>query len=176
MRHTAAQRLADVGANRLTIAEFLTHEDINTANAYIENSPAQAEIVNQALGQSPVFRRLDAEMKRRSISKSEHARLDPDNQVMDAPNGHPIVGIGGCAIGQSFCTRTPALACYTCPKFMFLRDDAEVHRNALAAARSIVCEFLDASPTGRNTPAFAQLRQTIEVVEAVIADIEEDRA
>jgi integrase len=48
MRHTAAQRLADVSANRLVIAEFLTHDNINTANAYIENSPAQAEIVNRA--------------------------------------------------------------------------------------------------------------------------------
>ena len=176
MRHTAAQRLADIGANRLTIAEFLTHEDINTANAYIENSPSQAEIVNQALGQSPVFRKLDAEMKRRAISSAEHARLAPDNQVMDAPNGRPIVGIGGCAIGQSFCTKTPALACYTCAKFMFLRDDVQVHRNALAAAQSIVREFLEAAPSGRNTPAFAQLRQTIEVMQAVIAEIEAARA
>jgi hypothetical protein len=176
MRHTAAQRLADVGANRLTIAEFLTHEDINTANVYIENSPAQAEIVNQALGQSPVFQKLDAEMKRRSMSSAEHARLNPDHQVMDAPNGYPIVGIGGCAIGQSFCTKTPALACYTCPKFMFLRDDVEVHRSALAAAQSIVREFLEAAPSGRHTPAFAQLRQTIETMQAVIADIEEQGA
>jgi integrase len=174
MRHTAAQRLADVGANRLLIAEFLTHDNINTANAYIENSPAQAEIVNRALGQSPVFQKLDAEIKRRSISTSEHARLDPDQQVMDAPNGYPIVGIGGCRIGQSFCTKTPALACYTCPKFMFLRDDVEVHRNALVAAQSIVREFLEATPTGRNTPAFAQLTQTIEAMQAVIADIEGD--
>jgi hypothetical protein len=136
-----------MGANRLTIAEFLTHEDINTANAYIENSPAQAEIVNQALGQSPVFRKLDAEIKRRSISSAQHAQLEPDKQIMNAPNGHAIVGIGGCAIGQSFCTKTPALACYTCPKFMFLRDDVEVHRNALAA-RHIVREFLEASPAG----------------------------
>ena len=176
MRHTAAQRLADIGANRLTIAEFLTHEDINTANAYIENSPAQAETVNQALGQSPVFRKLDAEMKRRAISSAEHTRLAPDNQVMDAPNGRPIVGIGGCAIGQSLCTKTPALACYTCPKFMFLRDDVQVHRNALAVAQSIVREFPEAAPSGRNTPAFAQLRQTIEVMRAVIAEIEAARA
>lgn len=174
MRHTAAQRLADVGANRLTIAEFLTHDNINTANAYIENSPAQAEIVNRALGQSPVFRKLDAEMKQRSISGSQHVRLDPDKQVMDAPNGYPIIGIGGCTIGQSFCTKTPALACYTCPKFMFLRDDVDVHRDALAAAQSIVRDFLEAAPTGRNTPAFAQLTQTIEVMQAVIADIEGD--
>ena len=174
MRHTAAQRLADMGANRLTIAEFLTHEDINTANAYIENSPAQAELVNQALGQSPVFRKLDAEIKRRSISSVQHEQLEPDRQIMNAPNGHAIVGIGGCAIGQSFCTKTPALACYTCPKFMFLRDDVEVHRSALAAARHIVQEFLEASPAGRNTPAFAQLRQTIEVMQAVISEIEGD--
>jgi|GEM_PF-249047 len=174
MRHTAAQRLADMGANRLTIAEFLTHEDINTANAYIENSPAQAELVNQALGRSPVFQKLDAEIKRRSISSAQHAQLEPDRQIMNAPNGHAIVGIGGCAIGQSFCTKTPALACYTCPKFMFLRDDVEVHRNALAAARHIVQEFLEASPAGRNTPAFAQLRQTIEVMQAVISEIEGD--
>jgi hypothetical protein len=93
---------------------------------------------------------------------------------MNAPNGHAIVGIGGCAIGQSFCTKTPALACYTCPKFMFLRDDVEVHRSALEAARHIVREFLEASPAGRNTPAFAQLRQTIEVMQAVIAEIEGD--
>jgi integrase len=174
MRHTAAQRLADVGANRLLIAEFLTHDNINTANVYIENSPAQAEIVNRALGQCPVFQKLDAEIKRRSISASEHARLEPDQQVMDAPNGYPIVGIGGCATGQSFCTKTPALACYTCPKFMFLSDDVEVHRNALAAAQSIVREFLEATPTGRSTPAFAQLTQTIEAMQAVIADIEGD--
>jgi integrase len=174
MRHTAAQRLADVGANRLTIAEFLTHDNINTANAYIENSPAQAEIVNRALGQSPVFRKLDEEIKRRSISASEHARLDPDRQVMNAPNGYAIVGIGGCKIGQSFCTKTPALACYTCPKFMFLRDDVDVHRDALVAAQSIVRDFLEAAPTGRNTPAFAQLTQTIEVIQTVIADIEGD--
>ena len=107
--------------------------------------------------------------------RAEHARLEPDKQVMDAPNGYPIVGIGGCAIGQSFCTKTPALACYTCPKFMFLRDDVEVHRNALAAAQGIVREFLEAAPTGRNTPAFAQLRQTIEVMQAVITEIEGDR-
>jgi integrase len=174
MRHTAAQRLADVGANRLTIAEFLTHDNINTANAYIENSPAQAEIVNRALGQSPVFQKLDDEIKRRSISTSEHAQLDPDRQVMNAPNGYAIVGIGGCKIGQSFCTKTPALACYTCPKFMFLRDDVDVHRDALAAAQRIVRDFLEAAPTGRNTPAFAQLTQTIEVMQAVIADIEGD--
>jgi len=172
MRHTAAQRLADIGANRLTIAEFLTHEDINTANAYIENSPSQAEIVNQALSQSPVFRRLDEEIKRRSITSAQHEQLEPDKRIMNAPNGHPIVGIGGCAIGQSFCTKTPALACYTCPKFMFLRDDVEVHRNALAAAQSIVREFIEAAPSGRNTPAFAQLRQTIEVMQAAIAEIE----
>jgi hypothetical protein len=174
MRHTAAQRLADVGANRLTIAEFLTHDNINTANAYIENSPAQAEIVNRALGQSPVFQKLDDEIKRRSISTSEHAQLDPDRQVMNAPNGYAIIGIGGCKIGQSFCTKTPALACYTCPKFMFLRDDVDVHRDALAAAQRIVRDFLEAAPTGRNTPAFAQLTQTIEVMQAVIADIEGD--
>ena len=174
MRHTAAQRLADVGANRLLIAEFLTHDNINTANAYIENSPAQAEIVNRALGQSPVFQQLDAEIKRRSISASEHATLDPDQKVMNAPNGYPIIGIGGCTIGQSFCTKTPALACYTCPKFMFLRDDVEVHRNAVAAAQSSVREFLEATPAGRHTPTFAQLTQTIEVMQAVIADIEGD--
>lgn len=172
MRHTAAQRLADVGANRLVIAEFLTHDNINTANAYIENSPAQAEIVNRALGQSRVFQKLDAEIKRRSISASEHARLEPDQQIMNAPNGHAIVGIGGCAIGQSFCTKTPALACYTCPKFMYLSDDIEVHRNAVAAAQSIVREFLEATPTGRHTPAFAQLTQTIEAMQTVIADIQ----
>jgi hypothetical protein len=121
-----------------------------------------------------VFLKLDAEIKRRSISASEHARLDPDHQVMDAPNGYPIIGIGGCAIGQSFCTKTPTLACYTCPKFMFLRGDVEVHRNALAPAQSIVREFLESAPTGRNTPAFAQLTQTIEVMQAIIANIEGD--
>lgn len=171
LRHSAAQRKADAGCSRLELAEFLMHHDIDTADAYIEMSPTQAEKINQALGLSPLFQSIDKALKNRSVNVDELLRLPADHQIGAAPHGHLIAGIGGCALGQSLCTKTPALACYECPKFMYLRD-IRVHRAVRDAVRAIVQEFVTVDRTGRSSPAFLQLRQIIEGIEAIIDDLE----
>lgn len=170
LRHTAAQRKADAGCSRLELAEFLMHSDIDTAEAYIEMSPTQAEKINAALGLSPLFQAIDASLKSRSVDLEELNKLPEDQQISGAPHGHLIAGIGGCAIGQSFCPKTPALACYECHKFMYLRD-IEVHRAARDSIRNIVGEFIGTNKGDKITPAFGQLRRVLETVETIISDL-----
>ena len=50
LRHAAAQRLVDAGANHEELAEFMGHSDVRTGLVYYEASPTQAERVNKALG------------------------------------------------------------------------------------------------------------------------------
>lgn len=171
LRHTAAQRKADAGCTRLELAEFLMHSDIDTADAYIEMSPTQAEKINAALGLSPLFQAIDTALKSRSVNIDELNKLPEDQQISGAPHGHLIAGIGGCAIGQSFCPKTPALACYDCHKFMYLREIA-VHEAARDSIRSIVAEFVSTSKGDRVTPAYGQLRRVLDTIEAIIADLE----
>ena len=175
LRHTAAQRKADAGCSRLELAEFLMHSDIDTADAYIEMSPTQAEKINAALGLSPLFQAIDASLKSRSVDLAELNRLPDDQQVSGAPHGHLIAGIGGCAIGQSFCPKTPALACYDCHKFMYLRD-IEVHRAARDSIRNIVGEFIGTNKGDKVTPAYGQLRRVLETVETIISDLDGEEA
>src|SRR3546814_14069526 len=96
------------------------HSDIDTADAYIEMSPTQAEKINAALGLSPLFQAIDRALKNRSVDVDALLRMPADQQIGAAPHGHLIAGLGGCAIGQSACPKTPAPACYDCPKFMDL--------------------------------------------------------
>lgn len=173
LRHSAAQRKADAGCSRFELAEFLMHHDIDTADAYIEMSPTQAEKINQALGLSPLFQAIDKSLKSRSVNVEELNNLPADQQVGSAPHGHLIAGIGGCSIGQSFCTKTPALACYDCSKFMYLRDP-EVHRSARASVQKIIQEFVDTGPTDRVSPAFMQLRNVLETIDAIVEELEPD--
>src|SRR3546814_11799403 len=93
--------------------------------------------------------------------------MPADQQIGAAPHGHLIAGIGGCAIGQSACTKTPALACYDCHKFMYLRD-ADVHRAARDSVRAIIQEFIEARRTDRTSPAYMQLLRVIETIAALI--------
>lgn len=170
LRHSAAQRKADAGCSRLELAEFLMHQHIDTADTYIEMSPTQAEKINHALGFSPLFQAIDKSLKSRSVSIEELNGLAHDQQVGAAPHGHLIAGIGGCSVGQSFCTKTPALTCYNCSKFMYLRDPA-VHRSARDAVQHIVQEFIDAGRTDRVSPAFLQLRSILETIDAIVEEL-----
>src|SRR3546814_20380383 len=111
------------------------HSDIDTADAYIEMSPTQAEKINAALGLSPLFQAIDQALKNRSVDVDALLRMPADQQIGAAPHGHLIAGIGGCAIGQSACTKTPGPACSALQKFIYLWD-ADVHR----AVRSPVHE------------------------------------
>jgi len=173
LRHTAAQRNVDAGMASVELAEFLMHSYIDTNQVYYDTSATQADRVNKALGLSPIYSELAEVAKTRKIDKAKLLGLAPDQQIGAAPHGYPIVGIGGCDLGQSLCSKNPSLSCYTCPKFMAL-GDIEIHVAARDTMQTIVKEFVGVGKEDMNQPAFMQLRSALEGVSAVIAEISSD--
>ncbi|MBE2259079.1 MAG: tyrosine-type recombinase/integrase [Rhodobacteraceae bacterium] len=171
LRHTAAQRLVDAGANQEELAEFLGHSDIDTGLIYFQTSANQAERVNKALGISPIYQQVAKIAHARFIDKGELAELKGDRQIGAVPHGIPISGIGACAVGQPACPSNPVTACYGCIKFMPL-NDPEIHKQVLADFRSVVTFFSEASMGDDNSPAYLQLRRTISNVQAIIEELE----
>lgn len=171
LRHTAAQRLADAGASHIALAEFMTHANINTANVYYDASPTQAQRLNQALAISPIYANVAEVARTRTIDKSALLRLPSDRQIGGVPHGIPIAGIGGCAIGQSGCIKNPVLSCYTCRKFMPVKD-AAVHQSVVESLRPVVHGFADASRGNDESPAYTQLRRTLTMAQQVAATID----
>lgn len=144
LRHTAAQRQVDAGCSSLELAEFLMHSRVTTGLVYFDFSPTQADRINKALGLSPVYSALSEIIKTRKVDKAKLLGLADDQQIGAAPHGRPIIGIGGCGIGQSHCRKNPGLSCYTCQKFMPL-DEREIHEEArrpktVSGSRSRVLE------------------------------------
>lgn len=171
LRHSAAQRLVDSGAAHIVVSEFMTHSDLKTALVYFDSSPTQAQRVNQALGLSPIYATVAEVAKTRTIDKAALLQIDPDKQIGGVPHGIPIAGIGACTAGQSVCSKIPVTSCYTCRKFMPVKDQA-IHREVTSGLRSVVMEFVDASRGNEESPAYTQLRRTIEAAERVITDIQ----
>ncbi len=171
LRHTAAQRLVDAGANQEELAEFLGHSDIETGLVYFQTSANQAERVNKAMGISSIYQQVTKIAHDRFISKEELSKLKGDQQIGAVPHGIPIAGIGACAIGQPSCPSNPVTACYGCYKFMPL-NDLDIHRQVLADFRSVVSFFSEASRGEENSPAYVQLKRTISNVQSIIAEIE----
>lgn len=170
LRHTAAQRQVDAGCSSLELAEFLMHSRVTTGLVYFDFSPTQADRINRALGLSPVYSALSEIIKTRKVDKAKLLGLPDDQQIGAAPHGRPIIGIGGCGIGQSHCRKNPGLSCYTCQKFMPL-DEREVHEEARDAVADTVREFIAAAKYDKGNPAFMQLRRTLEGIEQVLDDI-----
>lgn len=171
LRHTAAQRLVDAGANQEELAEFLGHSDIDTGLIYFQTSANQAERVNKALGISPIYQQVTKIAHDRFIDKRELAELKCRQQIGAVPHGIPISGIGACAIGQPSCPSNPVTACYGCFKFMPL-NDPEIHKQVLADFRSVVAFFSEASMGDGNSPAYVQLKRTISNVQSIISELE----
>lgn len=171
LRHTAAQRLVDAGANQEELAEFLGHSDIDTGLIYFQTSANQAERVNKALGISPIYQKVTKIAHDRFIDKEELSELKGEQQIGAVPHGIPISGIGACASGQPSCPSNPVTACYGCFKFMPL-NDPEIHRQVLADFRSVVTFFSEASRGDENSPAYVQLKRTISNVHSIIAELE----
>jgi hypothetical protein len=144
LRHTAAQRLADAGSSHIALSEFMGHASIRTANIYFDTSPTQAQRVNQALALSPIYSTVAKVAWTRTIDKATLLRLPPDKQIGAVPHGIPIAGIGGCGIGQSLCVKIPILSCYTCRKFMPVKD-SRIHEEVVESLRSVVMDFASAS-------------------------------
>ncbi|MHC9085971.1 site-specific integrase [Luteimonas sp. RIT-PG2_3] len=171
LRHTAAQRLVDAGANHEELAEFLGHSDKTTALVYYETSANQAERVNKALGISEIYRRVARIAHDRFIDPEELAQLKEAQQIGGAPHGTPIAGIGGCTSGQPACPYNPILSCYGCRKFMPIHD-VQVHSKVLADFRGVARFFHDSSRGNGVSPAYLQLERTIAEVQAVVAELE----
>lgn len=171
LRHTAAQRLVDAGANQEELAEFLGHSDIETGLVYFQSSANQAERVNNALGISPIYQTITKVAHDRFIDKEELAELKGEQQIGAVPHGIPIAGIGACAVGQSSCPSNPVTACYGCYKFMPVNDPT-IHQQVLADFRSVVSLFVEASRGDDHSPAYVQLKRTISNVQSIIAELE----
>lgn len=158
LRHTAAQRLADAGSSHIALSEFMGHSTTLTANVYFDASPTQAQRINQALAISNIYANVAEVARTRTIDKSALLRLSPDKQIGGIPHGIPIAGIGGCATGQSLCTKNPILSCYTCRKFLPL-SDSTVHESVVESLRPVVTEFASVSRFNEESPAYTQLRR-----------------
>lgn len=171
LRHTAAQRLVDAGANQEELAEFLGHSDIDTGLIYFQTSANQAERINKALGISPIYQKVTKIAHDRFIDEKELSELKGEQQIGAVPHGMPISGIGACASGQPSCPSNPVTACYGCFKFMPL-NDPEIHKQVLAEFRSVVTFFSEASRGDENSPAYVQLKRTISNVQSIIAELE----
>lgn len=169
-RHTAAQRLVDSGASEIELAEFLGHSDISSGLTYFDGAPSQAARINAALGLSPIYSKVSGVLSG-AISLADLNFLPDEKKVAAAPHGILIAGIGGCNIGQPSCSKNPALSCYTCSKFMPLRD-AKVHKVVRDELRPVISEFHNASRDSALSPTFMQLRLTMEAIEEVIAGLE----
>ncbi len=175
LRHTAAQRLADGGISHVGLTEFMGHTSDRIANVYFDKSPAQAQRINEALAISPIYSNLAKVAKTKTIDKAMLLGLPPDQQIGAVPHGVPIAGIGGCALGQSLCVKNPVLACYTCSRFMPL-GEPEIHEEVLESLRPVVVEFASASRNNQQSPAYSQLRGTLDAVRRVVEELRADKA
>lgn len=173
LRHSAAQRHVDAGASQVELAEFMGHSYADTGLVYFDASPAQADRINKALAISPVYSKVAEIAETRTINKAELLRVAPEHQIGGLPHGIPIAGIGSCEIGQSLCSKNPILSCYSCRKFMAVAE-VDVHREVLKKLRPVVRFFYDESRGEANSPAYIQLRRTLESVQAVIYKLDED--
>jgi integrase len=175
LRHTAAQRLVDAGASHEELAEFLGHSQINTGLVYYATSASHAERINRALGASDVYQRVAKIAHDRFLSPEELAELKGEQQIAGVPHGIPVSGIGGCKSGQPACPYNPVTSCYGCRKFMPVNDKL-LHEQVLADMRQVVLFFDQSSRGDTRSPAYLQLQRTIAEVQAVIAELEEDKA
>jgi integrase len=173
LRHTAAQRLADGGISHAGLTEFMGQTSDRIANVYFDKSPAQAQRINEALAISPIYANVAKIAKTKTIDKATLLGLPPEKQIGAVPHGIPIAGIGGCGLGQNLCMKNPVLACYTCTRFMPL-NDPEIHEEVLVSLRPVVTEFAAASRNNQQSPAYAQLKGTLDAVRRVVEELKSD--
>jgi hypothetical protein len=171
LRHASAQRLVDAGASQEELSAFLGHSDIDTCLIYFETSPSQAERVNKALGISKIYSKVAKIAHDRFIDENELRQLKGEQQIAGVPHGIPIAGIGGCSSGQPLCPSNPIMACYGCYKFM-PHQDPQIHNAVLNDMRQVVQSFIDTGRSDDNSPAFLQLRHTINNIESIISELQ----
>jgi integrase len=171
LRHSAAQRLVDAGANQEELAEFLGHTDLDTGLVYFDVSANQAERVNKALGISDIYSKIMNVAHAKFINIEELKKLKGEHQIGGVPHGIPIVGIGGCLASQHLCPANPVTSCYGCNKFMPL-NDSKIHKEVLHGMRNVVKQFIDSGREDNSSPTFLQLKHIINNVQSIITEIE----
>ncbi|CAN7357588.1 tyrosine-type recombinase/integrase [Neorhizobium tomejilense] len=173
LRHTAAQRLADGGISHVGLTEFMGHSSDRVANVYFDASPPQAKRINDALAISPIYSNVAKIATTKTIDKAMLLGLPAEKQIGGVPHGIPIAGIGGCNLGQNLCMKNPVLACYTCSQFMPL-NDPEIHQEVVESLRPVVTEFAAASRNNQQSPAYAQLKSTLDAARRVAEELKSD--
>lgn len=108
------------------------------------------------------------------IDKAMLLGLPSDQQIGAVPHGVPIAGIGGCDLGQSLCVKNPVLACYTCSRFMPL-GEPDIHEEVLESLRPVVTEFAAASRNNHQSPAYAQLKGTLDAARRIVEELKASR-
>lgn len=170
LRHTAAQRHVDAGASADQLAEFLCQNSTLVGNVYFEQSPSQAERINNALAISPIFARIPEIHRTRTLDKVALLETPEENQIGAAPHGIDIAGIGACQLGQSLCDKNPVLSCYGCLKFLAV-NDAKVHEGVVRSLRPVVLQFEEAGRGHEKSPAYAQLQRTLTKAQSIANDL-----
>jgi hypothetical protein len=173
LRHTAAQRLADGGISHAGLSEFMGHSSDRVANVYFDASPPQAKRINDALAISPIYKNVAKIATTRTIDKEMLLGLPAEKQIGGVPHGIPIAGIGGCNLGQNLCMKNPVVACYTCSQFMPL-NDPEIHQEVVDSLRPVVTEFAAASRNNQQSPAYAQLKSTLDAARRIADEMKSD--
>ncbi|MDX0488523.1 tyrosine-type recombinase/integrase [Sinorhizobium medicae] len=173
LRHTAAQRLADGGISHAGLSEFMGHSSDRVANVYFDASPPQAKRINDALAISPIYKNVAKIATTKTIDKEMLLGLPAEKQIGGVPHGIPIAGIGGCNLGQNLCMKNPVLACYTCSQFMPL-NDPEIHQDVVESLRPVVTEFAAASRNNQQSPAYAQLKSTLDAARRVAEELKSE--
>lgn len=162
-RHSFAQRLADTGCTAEEIAEAMGHSNKQTAGCYIENSPSQAKLVNEALGISPIYQTLVKMHRDGFITEKELRKAREDQQVSGLPHGILLASIGLCKSGQPNCPYNPVTSCYGCHKFL-ASTDLEIHKAALKGFRDVVKQFEEVSHGEQKSPAYSQLKKLVRIL------------
>ncbi len=173
-RHSAAQRLVDSGATQEDLATFLGHTDKNTCLVYFENAPNHVQVINDALGLSPIFKKVAEIGRLKFISKEELSELKKEQQVAGIPHGFQIAGIGACASGQPNCPYNPVTSCYGCHKFQ-PTSDLKIHESVLQDFREVVNTFRKTNEHIKPSQTTSQLKQTILNIQNVIAALEDNQ-
>lgn len=170
LRHTGAQRHVDAGASADQLAEFLCQNSTLVGNVYFEQSPSQAERINNALAISPIYARIPEIHRTKTIDKAALLETPEEYQIGGAPHGIDIAGIGACQLGQSLCDKNPVLSCYGCLKFLAV-NDARIHESVVQSLRPVVLQFEEAARGHEKSPAYAQLQRTLTKAQSIADDL-----
>ena len=72
--------------------------------------------------------------------------------------------------GQPLCAKNPILSCYTCRKFLPVKDVA-IHAGVVESLRPVVIEFAEAARGNEESPAYTQLRRMLTAAQQVAGEI-----